>query len=113
MDHISQNCIAGASSPYKVLSFTAPAQALALYFHLSGTVTAKPSLKEQVHLTYKHLLCTSCTGFRLAVSTKLGEGFDVFSPAWPDSDFSGIFSGIKSTQILDLTSNLFLTLGHL
>lgn len=36
----------------------------------------------------------------------MGEGFDVFSPARPDSDFSGIFSGIKSTQLLDLTSFL-------
>lgn len=31
-------------------------------------------------------------------STKLGEALDVSSPAWPDSDCSGNFSGIKSTQ---------------
>lgn len=34
MDRLSPNCIAGASSPYKVLSFPVPAQALALSFRL-------------------------------------------------------------------------------
>lgn len=44
MDRINPNCIAGASSPYKVVSFTVPDRAL-----LSLSITAKPSLKEEMH----------------------------------------------------------------
>ncbi|XP_049457284.1 dmX-like protein 2 isoform X5 [Epinephelus fuscoguttatus] len=57
MDRISPNCIAGASSPYKVVSFTVPAQALALSVHLSVWEShCKAKLKEDESVLKE--LCT-------------------------------------------------------
>lgn len=110
MDHLSPNCIAGASSPYKVVSFTVPAQALALSVHLSVREShCKAKLEGASALNFKSVLKVKVCivhqfaqglGLQLMVrgSTKLGESLDVSFPAWPDSDCSGNLSGIKSSQ---------------
>lgn len=101
MDHVTPNCIAGASSPNKVVSFTVPAQALALSVRLSIKEShCKAKLGGAGALTLKRMIAQGLTlkvGVRNS-NKRVGKALDVSSPAWPDSDWSFNYSGIKSTQ---------------
>lgn len=57
MDRITPNCIAGASSPYKVVSFTVPAQALALSVRLSVWEShCKAKLEGAITLNFNRII---------------------------------------------------------
>lgn len=65
MDHLSPNCIAGASSPNKVVLSYVPAQALVMSVRLSQCLgeSLQSQARQSKSIMVKETLCTICTGF--------------------------------------------------